>query len=63
MKRYEAPVVELTKFDVEDVITTSVMNLDQAARAEAVADIKVFAGTASEGAEDAAAYGNNIFAW
>ena len=39
------------------------MNLDQAARAEAVADIKAFAGTASEGAEDAAAYGNNIFAW
>ncbi len=23
MKRYEAPVVELTKFDIEDVITAS----------------------------------------
>lgn len=60
MKRYETPMVELTKFDVEDVITTSAMNLDEAARAEAVADIKAYtgAGNATE-----AGYGNNVFAW
>ena len=63
MKRYEAPVVELTKFDVEDVITTSVMNLTTVEREAAIADINAFAGTATAGAEDAAAYGNNIFAW
>ena len=53
-------MVELTKFDVEDVITTSAMNLDKSARDTAVEDIKAYtgAGNATE-----AGYGNNVFAW
>ena len=45
MKKYEAPIVELTKFDVEDVITASgaasidVTGLTGAALNDAVADI------------------------
>ena len=46
MKKYEAPIVELTKFDVEDVITTSGVTpidvttlTDADARANAAADI------------------------
>ena len=44
MKKYEAPMVELTKFDVEDVITASIsvndIINDETATANAVADIQ-----------------------
>jgi len=62
MKKYEAPMVELTKFDVEDVITTSIsvndIIGDDAATAAAAADINA-----------AIAEGNNangldgVFSW
>ncbi len=51
MKKYEAPIVELTKFDVEDVITTSggTINVteltDSGDIANAVADIEAGMGT------------------
>lgn len=60
MKKYEAPIVELTKFDVEDVITTSIKVSDivadttGAAATAAVADIK--ANAASNGLE-------GVFTW
>ena len=60
MKKYEAPIVELTKFDVEDVITTSgatpidVTTLTDAdARANAAADI---AGNTANGLD-------GVFSW
>lgn len=64
MKKYEAPIVELTKFDVEDVITTSgggstptpidVTTLtDAGARADAAADI---AGNTANGLD-------GVFSW
>ena len=44
MKKYEAPMVELTKFDVEDVITASIsvsdITNDSTAKTNAVTDIK-----------------------
>ena len=58
MKKYEAPMVELTKFDVEDVITASVQSIDlttSEARANAAADIK--ANTADNGGLD------GVFSW
>ena len=62
MKKYEAPMVELTKFDVEDVIATSAMNLDEAGKAAAVADIKAYAANpANAGSEDASYDG--VFSW
>ena len=45
MKKYEAPIVELTKFDVEDVITASagtidVTTLDEVGITTALADLE-----------------------
>ena len=60
MKKYEAPIVELTKFDVEDVITASavapidVTGLSGDALNAAVADIKGVA--AANGLTD-------VFSW
>ena len=51
MKKYEAPMVELTKFDVEDVITASAnaLNLTTEERTAAVADIKANNGNDFDG--------------
>lgn len=58
MKKYEAPMVELTKFDVEDVITASYDMADLTtpeAKADAAADIK--ANVADNGGL------NGVFSW
>ena len=59
MKKYEAPIVELTKFDVEDVITASVAPID-------VLDANVTKEDLLEFATDIADAGNglgNVFSW
>ncbi|MBR5613975.1 MAG: hypothetical protein IKW64_01550 [Clostridia bacterium] len=64
-KFYESPIVELTVFDVEDVITTSaITSIDTAATGTDVealiADIQ--GKTYNGGAVNAAAY-NNSYSW
>lgn len=61
MKKYEAPIVELTKFDVEDVITVSgdvapidVATLEGQALTDAIADIS--ANSANNGLD-------GVFSW
>lgn len=59
MKKYEAPMVELTKFDVEDVITVSATNpnLDTAA---AATDIANYAAANAGSTEDSF---DGVFSW
>ena len=58
MKKYEAPMVELTKFDVEDVITASYSVNDLPTgktAADVVADIQAGMGTNNDM--------NGVFSW
>ena len=51
MKKYEAPIVELTKFDVEDVITASVTMTEINVTTDTNVDLDAIAGeiAATEG--------------
>ncbi|MBR5155174.1 MAG: hypothetical protein IKW62_01655 [Clostridia bacterium] len=67
-KFYEKPVVEITVFDVEDVITTSavIINSADAANAEDVADMiaKINGGTySSSGVDQAEMYSRSTYGW
>ncbi len=63
MKRYEAPVVELTKFDIEDVITASadpIDALDYTNNHDAALEA---AGKIEGNTTNTSAYTGGIFAW
>ncbi len=65
MKRYEAPVVELTKFDIEDVITASgditPIDVSTLTGEENVAAREAAKGNIADG--DNGSYNGGIFAW